>query len=79
LHRRFRAWNTCNECGFEGLVVFSCRDEEDYDDDDALGVMLDAVCPACEGTEAVLVTIEYFREMQAFEQRRGESPDRGEG
>lgn len=78
LRRRFRAWSSCNECGFTGLVQFACRDGEDYEDADSLGVLLDATCPACECVEAVLVATEHFREMQAFERRR-EAHDGMEG
>jgi len=70
LYREFRAWSTCDECGFEGIMVFACRDDEDYEDIDSLGVMIDATCPACETLGAVLVTTEHFDEMQAFERAR---------
>lgn len=69
-YRQFRAWSRCDECGFEGLLAFSCRDDENYDDADALGVLVDALCPACEAIGATLVAMEHFEEMQGFEHAR---------
>lgn len=67
---RFRAWSACDECGFEGLLDFECRSDENYADAGLLGVMLDAACPACETRGAVFVASEYFDEMQADARRR---------
>ena len=78
IYRRFHAWSQCDECGFEGVLEFSCRDDETYDDADALGVLVDGLCPACETLGAVLVTLDHFEEMQAFERARrsGEGEER---
>lgn len=74
--REFRAWSTCDECGFEGLLAFALRHGEDYEDPDALGVMVDATCPACESIGAVLVASEHFEEMQSFERARRRQRER---
>jgi Zn ribbon nucleic-acid-binding protein len=63
LDRRLRAWSDCGECGFQGTFEFSLRDDEIYDDPESLGVMLDAVCPACGEVDAVLMMREPFDEM----------------
>jgi hypothetical protein len=60
---RYRYWSNCDECGFQGLLEFAHRDEENYDDPESLGVMLDATCPACEHQAAVLVVIEEYQAM----------------
>lgn len=59
----FQHWSDCAECGFQGLVRFSCREDEDYSDPEALGFMMDAQCPACGDDGAVLVVVEQFQEM----------------
>ena len=51
---RYRSWSSCDECGFQGLLEFAHRNEENYDDPESLGVMLDATCPACDHQAAVL-------------------------
>ena len=76
--RHFRAWSVCDECGFEGLLGFDLREDEDYADPTALGVMVDATCPSCESVGAVLVALAHFEEMQAFERvrrREGDAAD----
>ena len=60
---RFDSWSQCDECGFHGLMQFSTREDENYDDPDALGVMMDCVCPACGERESVLVVMEQYEEM----------------
>jgi hypothetical protein len=62
--RRYQSWGSCEDCGFQGLFEFQQRDDESYDDPDALGVMLDSTCPSCEFQHAVLVVIEEFQAMQ---------------
>ncbi|MDX1434158.1 MAG: hypothetical protein R3286_17075 [Gammaproteobacteria bacterium] len=59
----YEAWGSCEDCGFHGLVEFRHRDDEDYDDGEALGVMLDSTCPSCGQVQAVLVVIEEYQEM----------------
>ncbi len=60
---RYQYWSGCDECGFQGLLEFAHRDEENYDDPESLGVMLDATCPACEHQAAVLVVIDEYQAM----------------
>jgi hypothetical protein len=60
---RFQLWGACDACGFQGLLIFVSRLEEDYADAEALGFMLDSSCPACGHEEAVLVVAEEYREM----------------
>ena len=59
----FQHWDQCDECGFQGLVVFRTRAEENYDDVDALGFLMDSTCPACGCEESVLVVVEQYQEM----------------
>jgi hypothetical protein len=60
---RYEAWSSCDECGFQGLLEFVHRDGENYEDPDALGVMLDSTCPACDYQAAVLVVTEEYQAM----------------
>ena len=64
-------WSECSRCGFKGMFGFYRRQGEDYDDEDALGVLLDTRCPACGDSEPVLVGQEQWREMVLLT-RRGE-------
>lgn len=61
---RYQSWSSCDECGFQGLLEFAHRADENYDDPEALGVMLDATCPACDHQAAVLVVMEEYHDMQ---------------
>ena len=65
----YRYWNYCDMCGYEGMFVFRCRADENYDDPEALGVMLDSACPACEHRESVLVTMEEYQKMCSLPKR----------
>ena len=67
----YRSWSVCDACGYQGLLDYARRDGEDYADPEALGVMLDSTCPACEARECVLVSIEHFREMVVLARRSG--------
>ena len=60
---RYKAWSSCDECGFQGLLEFAHREDENYDDADSLAVMLDATCPACDHESAVLVVIDEYQAM----------------
>ena len=60
---RFQLWGGCDECGFQGLLIFQSREDEDYADAEALGFMMDSSCPACGHEEAVLVVTEEYQEM----------------
>lgn len=59
----YQHWGTCDECGFQGLLMFQSRRGEDYSDEDALGFMMDSSCPACGNEESVLVVVEEYLEM----------------
>lgn len=61
--RSFNSWSQCDECGFQGLMEFRTREDENYEDAEALGVMMDCVCPACGERESVLVVMEQYEEM----------------
>lgn len=60
-----RAWGTCIDCGYEGMLEYSLIEGESYDDQDAVGVMMLLHCPACGSDEHTLVTMEYFEEIRA--------------
>jgi hypothetical protein len=59
----FQHWGHCDQCGFQGLMVFRSRRDEDYSDEEALGFMMDSSCPACGHEEAVLVVVEEYQDM----------------
>lgn len=58
-----KSWSECDGCGFKGHIDYHARDDENYDDRDALGYMMDASCPACGEEEPVLVLSEEYRDM----------------
>lgn len=66
---RYQHWDGCDECGFQGLMLFRQRDDEDYSDEDALGFMMDSSCPACGQEAAVLVVVEQYQEMKRLSKR----------
>jgi predicted RNA-binding Zn-ribbon protein involved in translation (DUF1610 family) len=66
----YEHWGACDECGFQGLLLFQSRRGEDYEDEDALGFVMDSSCPACGHEEAVLVVVEQYREMVFMSRRR---------
>lgn len=66
---RYQHWGACDECGFQGLLLFQCRVEEDYADEEALGFVMDSSCPACGNEEAVLVVVEQYLEMVRMSRR----------
>ena len=45
-------------------MEFRCRPDEDYVDEEALGYMMDTLCPCCGLEEAVLVVVDEYREME---------------
>jgi len=65
----FQHWGNCDECGFQGLIEFQSRSDEDYSDEEALGFMMDSSCPACGHEEAVLVVLEEYQEMVRLRKR----------
>jgi len=62
-NRRYQHWDACDECGFQGLMLYQHRADEDYSDEDVLGFMMDSSCPACGQEAAVLVVVEQYQEM----------------
>ena len=70
---RYQHWGSCDECGFQGLLLFRSRVEEDYADEEALGFVMDSSCPSCGHEEAVLMVLEQYQEMVRLGRRvRGE-------
>ena len=67
--RIYQHWGDCDECGFQGLMAFRSRQEEDYGDEEALGFVMDSSCPACGHEEAVLVIVEQYQEMVRMSKR----------
>lgn len=59
-----RAWGTCIDCGYEGMLEYFQVAGEAYDDQDSLGVMMLLHCPACGSDEHTLITMEYFDEIR---------------
>ncbi|MFT5176186.1 MAG: hypothetical protein ACI8W7_004380 [Gammaproteobacteria bacterium] len=59
----FQHWDQCDDCSFQGLIEFRTRAEEDYEDADALGFVMDSTCPACGDEKSVLMVAEQFQEM----------------
>lgn len=59
-----RAWGTCIDCGYEGMLEYFPVEGEAYDDRDALGVMMLLHCPACGSDEHTFVTMAYFEEIR---------------
>lgn len=60
---KFTAWGQCIDCHFEGMIEYRHIEDEDYGDEEAVGVMLIQHCPSCETTEHALIPIDYYREM----------------
>lgn len=69
----FTHWDECDECGFKGLIVFRTRAEEDYEDADALGFVMDSICPQCGCEESVLMVAEAYHEMLVLSTTKRES------
>ena len=69
----YQHWDECDECGFQGLIVFCCRADEDYADEEALGFVMDSTCPACGIELSVLMIIEQYREMLLLAQNKPSS------
>ncbi len=60
---KFKAWGHCFDCHFEGTIEYSYIEGEDYDDVEAIGVMLVQHCPSCDTIEHALIPIDYYQEM----------------
>lgn len=72
---RYSSWSDCDACGFQGLMEFRTRDDENYEDPEALGVMMDCRCPACGAESPVLMVMEEYEEIlrmsKNVEERKG--------
>lgn len=71
----FKVWGVCIDCHFEGPIEYTHIEGEDYDDNEALGVMLIQRCPACESLENALIPLDYYRQM--LEERVIEKSEEG--
>jgi len=60
---QYQHWDQCSSCGFQGLMLFTSRADEDYSDQDALGFLLDSRCASCGFEVSVLVVAEEYQEM----------------
>lgn len=60
-----RAWGTCLDCNYEGILEYSRVEGESYTDEDALGLIMLLHCTACGSSEHTLVTMEYYLEISA--------------
>lgn len=65
-------WGVCSDCGYEGMLEYRHVAGEDYNDPDALGVMLLQYCPACEGSDNALLPLEFYHEIVAVAQGGGD-------
>ena len=63
--KQFKAWGSCLDCNFEGMLEYSHIESEDYSDTEVLGVMLLQRCPACENSDHTLMPIDYYQELMA--------------
>ena len=61
--RILKAWSTCIDCGYQGGLEYSHLAGEDYEDEEAVGVMMSLYCPACESRENTLVPIDLYRQL----------------
>lgn len=59
----FRVWGLCIDCNFEGPIHYSHVEGEDYNDEDAVGVLLLQRCPACGCSEHTLIPLDYYRQL----------------
>ena len=67
-----QVWGVCTDCGYEGLIDYRHLEDEAYDDDDALGVMLLQCCPACDSIDHSLLPLDYYRELLTRAEADGE-------
>jgi len=66
----FKHWDQCSACGFQGLMQFISRADEDYSDEDALGYLLDCRCSSCGQETSVLIVVEEYRKMVRLVENR---------
>lgn len=69
--RVIKAWGSCLDCDYEGLLEYCHITGESYDDEEALGVMLLQRCPACGSEAHSLVPMDYYHEMRAAAEAGG--------
>ncbi len=74
---KFNAWGHCFDCHFEGMIEYRHIEGEDYEDIEAVGVMLVQHCPSCDTTEHALIPIDYYLEMMEELQARQEGEAQG--
>jgi predicted RNA-binding Zn-ribbon protein involved in translation (DUF1610 family) len=60
---KYQHWDQCTDCGFQGLMEFLTRDDEDYSDEDALGYLVDWKCSSCGHEISVLMVVYEYQEM----------------
>jgi hypothetical protein len=63
MQQRFQYWGICNDCLFNGMLIFTFIPGEDYRDSEAFGYMLEQSCPSCGTQDNVLVPLDEFTEM----------------
>jgi hypothetical protein len=63
--KQFKAWGSCLDCNFEGMLEYSHLAGEDYSDSAVLGVMLQQRCPSCENSDHTLMPMEHYQELMA--------------
>lgn len=63
MSKALRAWGTCIDCGYEGMLEYYRVEGESYEDAEALGLMMLLHCPACGSREHTLITMEYYLEI----------------
>ncbi len=63
MNKPLRAWGTCLDCGYEGMLEYFRVEGESYDDAEALGIMMLLHCPACGSEDHAVLTMEYYQEL----------------
>jgi hypothetical protein len=63
MSKALRAWGTCIDCGYEGMLEYFRVEGESYEDEEALGLVMLLHCPACDSRENTLITMEYYVEI----------------
>ncbi len=67
---KFKHWDQCSSCGFQGLLQFITRADEDYTDAQALGYLLDCHCASCGQVTSVLIVVEEYLNMVRLAENR---------
>jgi len=71
----FRVWGQCIDCNFEGPLEYTHIPGEDYNDPEALGVVLLQHCPACDASEHTLIPLDYYQQMLIEAAREEQAED----